>query len=352
MNESAFTIRPVTPDDGEALERLALASPDTGMIQIAPRYHVDAYEATLALFSDAATAGYVAEEADTGEIIGAGFLSFDRLNYEGQLRDCAWMHNLQVHPGYRRQGIATRLAECRVTHALERMGDDGVIAANIQQGNTGSFQVAQAWCRQLVGEVKTGAVGMRQKPPKTLAQAKIRSAKANDLPHVADALNAFYEGWNFYVPHSGESLAAWLAKTPFSSPFRHYHVAEDGNGRLIAGMAIVEEYRVVEMQVEHLPLALQLLNKAVKLVPEDGRMRQLSVSKLWYAPGHLETAKHLWETMRWQWRDRASTVTFAYDPRSSLKEIFKTPLWIPQTSFTHAIRAPTLMSEERLISAG
>lgn len=352
MEESTFAIRPVNPDDGEALLRLALASPDTGMIQIAPRYHIDAYQATLALISDSQTIGFVAEHSGTGEVIGSGFLSLNRIHYEGQLRDCAWLHNLQVRPDYRRQGIATRLAQHRVAQGRERVGGDGVLAASIQQGNTGSFQVAQTWSRQLAGEVKNGAVGMRQKPPRPLDHICVRTVNSEELPHIADALNNFYDGWNFYVPHSGDTLAAWLVKTPFSSPFRHYYVAEDGDGQMVAGMAIVEEYRVVEMQVKHLPLALQLLNKIVRLVPKDGRMRQLSVSKLWYAPGHLQTARYLWETLRWQWRERASTITFAYDPNSPLKEIFKTPPWIPQTSFTYAVSGPVSMSEKRLIAAG
>jgi GNAT superfamily N-acetyltransferase len=352
MVESAVVLRPMVPEDGEALVQLALSSPDTGMIQIAPRYHLDAYQGTLALFSDSDTVGFVAEDPTTEQVVGSGFLSFDRLTYEGQLRDCAWLHNLQVHPDYRRQGIATQLAECRVAYGRERVGENGVIAASIQQGNTGSFKVAQTWCQQLVGEVKNGAVGMRQKPPRPLSGVSIRPAEAADLPVIADELNKFYDNWNFYVPRTGESLAEWLAQTPFDSPFRHYYVAEDAAGRLLAGVGVVEEYRIAEMQVEHLPMILRLLNKVVKLVPEDGAMRQLSASKMWYAPGQLETAKHLWETVRWQWRDQGSTITFGYDPKSTLKEIFKTPLWIPQTSFTYAVSGPTPMREDSLISTG
>ena len=345
-----ISLRQMLPADGEALIELALASPDTGQIQIAPRYHLDAYQATLALFPD--TIGFVAETSDMKKIVGSGFLSFDRLYYDGQLCDCAWLHNLQVHPDYRRRGIATRLAECRVAYGRERVGETGVIVASIQQGNTGSFTVAQTWCKQLVGEVKNGALGMRQKPPQPFSGARIRSAKLEDLPLIADELNRFYNDWNFYAPHTSESLAEWLAKTPFDSSFRHYYVAEDNTGHLLAGIAVVEEYRIAEMQVEHLPMILQLINKVVKLIPQDGTMRQLSVPKMWYAPGQLQTAKHLWETVRWQWRDRGSTLTFRYDPKSPLKDIFKTPLWIPQTSFTYAVSGPTSMSDDRLISAG
>jgi hypothetical protein len=232
------------------------------------------------------------------------------------------------------------------------VGEDGVIIASIQRGNTGSFRVAQSWCRQLVGEVRNGALGMRRKPPQQLPGANVRQITPEDLPRVADELNELSSDWNFYVPHTGESLAKWLAETPFASPFRHYYVAEDNAGNLLAGMAIAEEYRIAEMQVEHLSMILQLLNKVVKLIPPDGAMRQLSTSKAWFAPGQLQAAKYLWETMRWQWRDRGNTLTFSYDPRGPLNDLYKTPPWIPQTSFTYAVSGPIPMSEGRMISAG
>lgn len=347
MTESKFLVRRMSPTDGEALIELALSSPDSGLIQIAPRYHLDAYQAMVALNPD--TSGFVVEVADTGTLVGSGLVSFEQRYYEGRMRNCAWLHNLQVHPDYRRQGVATELAECRVTYAREEMGTDSVIVANIQQGNTGSFAVARTWCEQLLGETRDGAMGMRRKPMQLLPGVIIRPSTLDDLLLIAQELNAFHEGWNLYSPHTGESLAEWLASTPFAKPFRHYYVAEDRVGNLLAGIAIVEEYRIVEMQLEHLPVALQMLNKAVRLVPQNGKMRQLSATKTWYAPGHLQAAKYLWETVRWEWRERGDTLTFSYDPRSPLKNLFKTPLWIPQTSFICAISGPVPMSENRLI---
>jgi hypothetical protein len=127
---------------------------------------------------------------------------------------------------------------------------------------------------------------------------------------------------------------------------------EDETGRIQAGMALAEQYRIVEMQVENLPMVMRLLNRVVKLVPPDGSLRQLSVHKAWFASEQVQAAQYLWETLRWEWRERGNTLTFRYDPHSPLKNIFKTPPWIPESSFTFAIDGPVPVSEERHIASG
>ena len=58
MVKSAVVLRPIVPDDGEALVQLALSSPDTGQIQVSAVYHVDPYQ--IALAENPETVGIVA----------------------------------------------------------------------------------------------------------------------------------------------------------------------------------------------------------------------------------------------------------------------------------------------------
>ena len=350
MTNPAYVLRPMVPEDGAKLVELALSSPDTGQIQVAARYHLDAYQANVALHPD--TAGVVAAVPGTGEIVASAFVSLHDYCYEGELRQCAWLHNLLVRPNYRRQGIATKLAEWRVDYARERIGDEGIVAAIIQKGNEGSFAVARTWCRQFQGEVRSGAVDMRRRPPKTLNGVVVRTAVPDDFEPIAYGLNRFYDEYNFFAPQTTDSLAEWLAKSPFGRPFRHYYVAVNQAGSILAGLAISEQYRISEMEVQHLPAAMRLLNRLVRFVPADGRLRQISAHKVWFAHGQLRAARYLWDSMRWQWRERGNTVTFRYDPRSPLKDVFRSPLWMPEGSFTFALSAPEPMSEDRLIAVG
>jgi hypothetical protein len=107
----------------------------------------------------------------------------------------------------------------------------------------------------------------------------------------------------------------------------------------------------MEMEVRHLSRPLRLLNRVVKLVPADGQLRQMSVLKVWFAPGHLEAAQQLWEWARWQWRDRGGVLGFSYDSHSLLGEVFRPPVWMPITSLMIAVSEQS-SGEGRLIYGG
>lgn len=210
---SKFVLRSMVPSDGPALSILYQASPDTGRIQIAPRYHLDAYVAFAAVRPRAT--GVVAEMDGFEGLVGAGFVDFGRCSFEGELRDYASLSGVVVHPDFRRKGIASRLAQWRVEFAREHIGDRGVILTNIQEQNIGSFAVAKKWSRQFVGQVTTGAVSMRKKMPEKISGITVRRAERHEFEAVAAGFNNFYHNYNLYEPQSAESLREWLEQSPF-----------------------------------------------------------------------------------------------------------------------------------------
>jgi GNAT superfamily N-acetyltransferase len=270
--EENVVLRSMNPADGPALTTLSQV-PDTGGIQIAPYYHVDAYTAFMALKAN--TTGVVAKVVNTDEIIGAGLVSFGRFQCEDSLRDYAALRSLVVHPAYRRRGIATRLTEWRASHARQQVGEEGVLIASIQQKNDGSLAVAKTWSKQFLGRIESTVLRLGTSPSKPVDGLMARSATTADLEELTTYLNSFYQGYNFYEPQTPDSLATWLAETPFTTPFRYHCVVTDTAGNLLAGMAINEQYRLAEMRVLHLPAAMRLINKLVKLgksfrtVPND-----------------------------------------------------------------------------------
>lgn len=337
----------MTPADGEALKVLFENSPDTGKIQIAPHYRLDAYTASTVMYNE--SVGIVAEANDGERLVGAGFISFGRCQFEGVLRDYAALKGLVVHPDYRRQGLATELAARRVEYARGHVGENGILVATLQENNEGSFAVARKWSQQIKGELRNGIVKMRTAFPEPTADLSVRQATVHDMDATARHLNVFYQNYNFYEPHTGESLTNWLQQTPLDTVFRHYYLVTDSAGNLLAGLGLVEQHRLVGMRVDRMPATIKLLNRLVRLVPVGGQLRQLSATKIWFISDQIEAARFLWETIRWEWKERANTLTYVFDPRSPLKEVSRAPFWMPQARFTLAVNGPVPMSEERLI---
>jgi len=342
------TLRPMSPQDGPALARLSAESPDTGQITFTSRYVVDACTALGALWEDSAVV--VAEPEDApGRLVGVGLVSFGRCQFEGDVFPYAILNSLKVHPQYRRQGIASRLASWRIEEARKQVGPEGILLANIQKGNEGSVANARKWARQITGQLITGVCRMRPAPPAPLPGVSVRAATPEDMAEAAAGMDQFYKGFNFYQPHPAESLTAWLSRSPFSTPFRHYVVATSAAGEILAGVALTEECRLRITEVGRLPGWMRLVNRFVGLVPADGILREIPTDRLWFLPGQLPAARHLWETLRYDWRERGTALMASYDPRGPLPAVYRLPAYMPRGTSTVAVSAPTPIREETLL---
>ena len=320
-------LRRLEPTDGKALEKLFSFSPDGGQFSISPRYQIDPYQVLITLAPD--SAGVVAELSDTGEIVGVGFVQIENRLLAGVLTPCAALHSLTVHPSYRRQGVATRLAQWRVAYAREQMGEEGAMLTFIQKGNSGSLATAEKWGGVRGQHIRNSLIRTRQKLPTAVNGLTVRKAEPAEYGQIATSLNTFYTDYDLYTPHTAENLTVWLEETPFKRLFRHYYVAVDSQNNLLAGVAVAEQFRMVTMHVQNMPAPVRLLNKLVKMVPPDGILRQLSTSKIWHAPDQLAAAQFLWESMRWQWRTTGSHLLHSYDSRSPVAKIISPPFWMP-----------------------
>ena len=282
-------------------------------------------------------------------MIGLGTVSFGHCQFEGQVRRFALLENLHVHPDFRRQGVAKQLTRWRIARARERIGKEGVMLATIQQDNLGSLANARQWCRQRVGQLTLGISRPRTRPVKPQGAMTIRAARPSELHGIAQQLNTFYQDYNLYLPQTGETLEAWLAQSLCHTPFHHYLVAVSAAGQLQAGLALTEEYRARTRQVSHLPMDIRLLNTCLHVIPPDGELREVRIDKLWFASGCLEAARYLWETVRWQWRDRITALVVPFDPRGSLAAVCRIPLWMPRGAFTMAVSGPVTMDDQKVI---
>jgi GNAT superfamily N-acetyltransferase len=324
------TLREVRPDDGEALRVLSALSPDGGRFAISPEFQINPYDVFFKLGSD--TTGVLAEIPQTGAVVGFGLVDIQERYLNETLLPCATLHSLNVHPAYRRQGVATQLGRWRIEYAEKRIGAEGGILALIQRGNAGSLAAAQKWKAKPIGQYCNSLIRVREQPPTEEAGLMVRPAKASELEQIAQRLNNFYRGYNLHTPHTGSSLKLWLHSGPFPTPFRAYHVVVDSQNNILAGLAIAEQCRLVTMRVQHMPKPVTLLNKCVKMVPESGIIKQINASKLWFAGGQLAAARYLWESIRWQVRAFGTHLVCSYDPVSPLPDMIRPPRWLPKGS--------------------
>lgn len=339
-----FALREMQPGDGPALRQLMENDPETPGMAITTRFLVDPYQAWIAL--KPTMIGVVAEAPGVDGLVGSATVAFEDVQFNGRVLPSAFLENLKVHHAYRKQGMGTKLAQWRIDRARERFGGDCIIMTGTSADNTASLATMKKWSSQFTGPFTGVPRPPRAYPPRPLSGVSVRAAEARDLAAIADKSNRFYTEYNLYPPFSSEKLAAALNGTP---QVYHYRIAVDSGGAILAGMMISERSRLMVDEIRNVPAPLRLLNRLIRLIPADNRLRLWEVAYVWFE--QLAAVQYLWEYVRWEFRDRASTLAAGFDERTSLKDVFRIRPWhVPKFKVVIAISAPTMLDTERPLS--
>ena len=347
-NSLPFTLRQLIPEDSLKYGKLITESPDTGAVQISQKFEIDPY--TAVINAHPGSVGIVAETSEYDGFIGAGLVRLGRCQWEGRDVPYALLNTLVVHPNFRRRGVASRLAKWREEYARQQFGEDGVTFAIIQKNNTGSELTAKKWYRQFLADrLVIIPMNVRSKPPAQMTGFIVREVSPNEMEEVAAKQNRFYKDYNLYPIETAESLARWCSESPFDTPYHHYFVVTDRSNNILAGLGLSENGRMRKLLVTHVPPMLEFLNKFLKVIPPDRIMKELNLGRVWFVEGQLNAAKYLLETVRWEWRNKGTSIIISADTSSPTMDIYSVRPWTIKSGGGIALRAPSNMPEDHLV---
>ena len=158
-----FTLRPMEPTDGPAIDALIREEAQTTSISMTTSYSHDVYRSLMA--QHPSLFGVVAELPGVDGLAGFATAFVDEVTVAGQPYPTAHLENLKVRRDLRRQGLGARLAAWRIEEAERRFGGEGVLTAAIESSNAASIATARHWASQLVGPVRLRIARPSATPP-------------------------------------------------------------------------------------------------------------------------------------------------------------------------------------------
>lgn len=347
MMSANVLLRPLTASDGPAFAGLSYSSSDGGVINYAANYMVDAFEAVKALHGE--MDGVAATGRDGSRLTGVALVRYGQCQYESETHPFALISNLIVHPDFRGQGLAAQMVDWLIEKARARLGEAGVIVANLQHGNLASHKVFSRWLDKVAGPLAYLPLPTRLDAPITPSGLSIGPLAENEFEPFAEHLNTFYQHFNFHQPTTADCLAMLHERTPLSSPFRHPYTVVDAKGNLLAGLLVMEEYRLKQLEIRGLPAAIRAIDRIFHVIPPDSTIRGIYLDHLWFQPGQAQAARHLIETVRWIWSNRATNVSVYIDPRSPLNELFPKRPWSIVVRSQLAVGGPRELDTRRFV---
>lgn len=345
MNDLKFSLRELQPADSLAVAKLITEFDG----DLTTRFQVDAYEA-IAAGTEFQTIGVVAECEGYDGIVGMGTLRFGKVQFNGDTLPFAFLDGLKVHKDFRGNGLGYELAKWRVDKAREFYAEQCVLATGMLYDNYASHAVAAKWCREFAeSALHVVIIPTRSSPPKPLSGVTVRELDVAEYEEFAFKYTQFHKKYNLNAPVDPASIAHALnVSVEGRKPYRYY-AAVDRQGNLLAGAQTWARGLLKADTVNHLPASLQMMNKLLHLFPADLTIRDINVGGLWHEAGHMDIAKYLWESIRWECRDQGTTITAGFDARDPLRQAPALKPWHqPRPQITLAIHGPSPIDRSKL----
>src|SRR5829696_3445898 len=342
-----FRLREMEPTDGPAIDALMRHEAQTTSMGMTTLYRHDIYRALLA--QHPALFGVVAESPGMDGLVGVATAFLAEVTIGGRIYPSAHLENLKVRHDVRRHGLGGRLAAWRIDEAHRRFGGEGVVAAGIESSNSASLATARRWATQTLGPVRI-VIGRTTSKRATSRGIEVRPVAADDVEALVDQLNLFYATYDMFPPQTATAFTAALEPTSIGEPIRAYRVAVARDGTLLAGMGITERFKLMTDHINSVPLPIAILGRLTGLLPRDRLIRSIEVALAWHTPGRVDAARAVWDSIRFEWRDRANFIGGIADPRGSLIDAFHVGVSIaPRLELVTPVQSPVPLDEDRLL---
>ena len=336
------TYRLIILEDSPALESLMAASSDAGLIGFTFDYQADVLAISQALATDLQGAVAVQDGAVIGMVMGDVL----PIQLDGEIRQAVYLSNLRVQPDFQRRGVARGLADWGLAYVEQLLGPDAILYGAVMQGNV-SLSLAHKYQFQPTDVIQGGTVPVRQTPPAPRPDWVVRLAQEADLAAIAEGMNRFYQDHNLWSPVRPVQLKQWLdQKVAGVCPNQLYAVTQ-GN-QILGGLSLSDRTELVRMRISRAPTYIRILGALLGVLPRSGVLRALTIRRVWFAEGELEAGRYLWQSLRYQLRNRGDCLGIAYDPRDQLVQLFQAPFWLPMFKARYLVRSAKPFDTRRL----
>jgi GNAT superfamily N-acetyltransferase len=336
-----LTYRLIKPEDSQALKTLIAQTADSGAIGFTDDYQAD----LLTVHHGLAEEFHAAVAEQDGSLVGMVFGEVRWVQYAGQVAPGVYISHLRVHPEHRRRGVARGLCDWALEYITGLLRADTVLYGAIMAENV-SLRLAERYGFRETMSIQGGIVPMRRSSPASHPDLEVRPAKGSELPAIAAGMNAFYRQHDLWSPVSGDTLEEFQGREVAGVKPNQLYVAVRG-GEVVAGLSLSDRTKLVRMRISRAPWTVRSLGGWLGLLPASGVLDALTVRRVWFREGELEAGRHLWETLRYQLRERGNCLGIAYDPRDRLGAVFQIPFWLPMFKARYLVRASVPLESER-----